>query len=333
MDEVRLSVVIPAFNEESNIPELHERLTAVLSSLDGDYELIFVDDGSTDGTLAVIRSLTEQDRAVGYLQLSRNFGHQAALSAGLEHAKGDAVITMDADLQHPPEVIPQLLERWKAGADIVSAIRAKGRESVFKKLTSGVFYRVFNVISDVPMASASPDFRLYDRRVVEIIRTFRERNRFLRGLSAWVGFRQETIRFESGERSHGGSKYPVRRMIRFAKDGLTSFSTLPLRVSTYLGLVVSIVSFLYGAYAIAARFLLAGYVPGWSSIMVAVLFLGGVQLIALGILGEYLGRVYEEVKARPLYLVREKQLPSRVAHEDATEQLPARNAVGDRPGG
>jgi dolichol-phosphate mannosyltransferase len=304
----RLSVVIPCFNEQDIIQQSHSRLRAVLASVtDLEWEILYVDDGSRDHTLALLRSIQTTDNGVRVLSLSRNFGHQIAASAGLEAAFGDAVVLIDADLQDPPELIPEMLARWRDGADVIYGVReVRAGETRFKRLTASLFYRLINRLSSTPIPIDTGDFRLMDRRVVDAVLAMPERDRFLRGMVAWTGFRQEPLRYQRGARTAGESKYPLRRMLRFAADGLLSFSLVPLRFAVYLGLLASALSLLGILYALALRLFTDVWVPGWTLLFIAVLFLGGVQLLSLGVIGEYLGRVYWEVKRRPLYLVKER---------------------------
>ncbi len=300
-----VSVVVPCYNEEESLPVLHRRLTKVLSSVTDQYEIVLSNDGSRDGTLETIRKLAVADPHVRGVDLSRNFGHQVCLTAGLDHARGEVIVMMDADLQDPPELIPRMIERWRAGADIVYAVRRKREgESFFKKATAAVFYRILRASTKVAIPVDTGDFRLIDRCALDAVLAVRESNRFLRGLFSWVGFRQEPIYYNRRARYAGETKYPLRKMIRFAMDGVTSFSTAPLRVAVWLGLMTAGFAFLYGLRVIYQG--MAGLtVPGWASTTVSVLFLGGIQLVTIGLLGEYVGRIFDEVKRRPLYLVRE----------------------------
>ena len=305
--ESLISVVIPLYNEEEVVGETYKRTSSVLDSIKTPCEIIFVDDASADRTLEVLSGIAAMDKRVRVISFSRNFGHQAALTAGLDHARGDAVITMDGDLQHPPELIPELLGKWREGFEVVYTIREYDEgEGFFKKATSSFFYSIINSLAQIRIPANAADFRLYDRKVVEGLKSLRERNRFLRGLSAWVGFRQTGVNYRAARRLAGTSKYSVRKMIRFAIDGITSFSIFPLKLSIYLGFVVSLLSFLYLIYVLYVRLIAGRGVPGWASTTIAMLFLGGVQLIAIGILGEYIGRIYEEIKARPPYIVTRK---------------------------
>ncbi len=300
------SVVIPVFNEEENLQSLYQRLSKVLKALFENYEIIFVDDGSSDDSLKVIKKLREADGRIKVISFSRNFGHQIAITAGIDYTSGGVVLVMDADLQDSPEVIPQLVQKWKEGYDTVYAIRDSRKDSVFKKAIAFVFYRLLQRMSDIDIPVDAGDFRLMSRRVVDILKAMRERNRFVRGLVRWAGFRQSSIRYARDRRYTGKSKYTLWKLAKLAFDGVTSFSRFPLRVATYLGLLVSLVSFLYTAKIIIDTFLFGRTVPGWTSLMAAILFLGGIQLVVIGIVGGYIGRVYVEVQQRPLYLIKEE---------------------------
>lgn len=300
-----ISVVIPCYNEEEALPILHERLSKVLRRCTDQYEIILANDGSRDRTIDVIRSLATADPHVRGIDLSRNFGHQMCLTAGLDHARGEVILMMDADLQDPPELLPRMLKAWRNGADVVYAVRKKRiGESTFKLATAALFYRLLRMSTKVDIPVDTGDFRLIDRTALDGVLAIRENNRFLRGLFSWVGFRQEPIYYVRQQRVAGESKYPLRKMLRFAFDGITSFSWSPLRLAMWLGLVSAALSFLYGTVVIWEG-LSGGTVPGWASTTVSVLFLGGIQLVTIGLLGEYIGRIFEEVKQRPLYLVRE----------------------------
>jgi len=303
-----ISIVIPVFNEQDNLSALHSRLKKVLSDNHYLHEIIFVDDGSRDSSWECIEKLCIADHFVKGIKLSRNFGHQFALSAGMDHAKGNAVITMDADLQHPPEVLPQLVEKWKEGYDIVYTVRKEDHHlNLFKRLSSNFFYVIINKLANISIPVGAADFRLLSHNVVESFKSIRERTRFLRGLVSWMGYKNISVTYVADERFAGQSKYSFTKMLSFAFAGITSFSSFPLYLSTFLGFSVAIVSFFYGAYAIYTKFFTSDVIPGWTSVLLSVLFLGGVQLIAIGVLGEYLSRVYEEVKQRPLYLVAQKK--------------------------
>lgn len=306
-----LSIVIPCYNEELVLRATHERLSQTLRSLpDAQFELIFVDDGSRDGSFQILSELQSADPNVRVLRLSRNFGHQMAVTAGLKESAGEAVVVIDADLQDPPEVITEMFALWQKGNDVVYGSRvSREGESRFKLWTAKVFYRLNNRLSDTPIPVDTGDFRLMDRKVVDVLVAMPERGRFLRGMVSWVGFRQTPIYYQRDPRRAGTSKYPFLKMIRFAMDGIFSFSVLPLRLATWTGLaaiwvaiggiIVAIVARVFGFYDIR-------FGRGWASLFVAVLFMGGVQLLCLGVIGEYLGRIYTEVKQRPLYAVSER---------------------------
>ncbi len=298
-------MVVPLFNEEGNVPELLGRLVTILDgvpALDG-YEIVAVDDGSRDGTLAALRREASRIPQLVVVSLSRNFGHQIAATAGLDEARGDAVILMDGDLQDPPELIGQFVEKWREGYDVVYATRRERRgESAFKVFTARLFYRVTERLTSVAIPVDTGDFRLMSRRVVDALKRSRERHRFLRGLVSWIGYKQIGITYDRDPRYTGKTKYPLSKMLKFAIDGITSFSEIPLRFATYLGFLVSGFAFVYAVIVLVMKFLHHNE-PGYTSTMIAILFLGGVQLITIGILGEYVGRIYDEIKARPLYLV------------------------------
>ena len=298
------SLVIPLYNEADVLPTLYRRLTRVMEDLGKPYEIIFVNDGSTDASPKLLWELRAQDSRVKLVSMSRNFGHQIAITAGLDYSSGEAVVVMDGDLQDPPEVIPQLIAQWRAGYDIVFAVRDSRRgEGVFKRSTASLFYRLLRHLTATEIPLDAGDFRLMSRRAVEAIKPIRERNRFVRGLVGWIGFRRTSVTFVRDIRHAGETKYPLRKMARFALDGIISFSFAPLQLATYLGFAVSLLSFIYIVYALGLKLFTDRVVQGWTSVIVAVLFMGGVQLISLGVIGEYIGRIYEEVKQRPLYLV------------------------------
>jgi glycosyltransferase involved in cell wall biosynthesis len=303
-----LSIITPCYNEEVVLRATHERLTKVMDQLpDLDYELIFVNDGSHDQTQQILTQLQLHDSHVRVLGLSRNFGHQIAVTAGLEEASGDAVVVIDADLQDPPEVIPQMVSLWREGNDVVYGIRLEREgESRFKLWTAKVFYRVINRLSETKMPLDAGDFRLLDRRVVEVIKTMPERARFLRGMVSWAGFRQVSIPYARAARHAGDSKYPLAKMIHFAMDGIISFSLVPLKLAIWTGFLAIWIAVAGIIVAVLDRLLDKNLTRGWASLFVAVLFMGGVQLVSLGIIGEYLGRIYTEVKRRPLYVVQER---------------------------
>lgn len=297
------SIVAPVFNEEETLPNFYERIVAVMDALNEPFEILLVNDGSRDSSFQIMKNLHKQDPRVHVIDFSRNFGHQIAISAGLDYAQGQAVIIIDSDLQDPPEVIPRLIERWKNGAEVVYAQRVKRvGETKFKLVTASLFYRLIRSITSVDIPRDVGDFRLMDRRVVDALVSMREHHRFMRGLSAWVGFRQEAVPYDRQERFAGKTKYPLKRMIHFSLDAITSFSHLPLQLATTFGFILASIS-LVGIIVAAFLRLFVGAIVGQASTLILVLFLGGVQLIFLGIIGEYLGRIYDEVRARPLYIV------------------------------
>lgn len=299
-----ISIVIPAYNESGNIKPVTEKIKAILGGRE-EFEIIFVDDGSSDQTLKEIKELTD-DKSVKFISFSRNFGHQKALKAGLDHAHGDCVISMDADLQHPPEVLLQLIDRWREGYDIVYTMREDTDDTSFlKKITSRWFYKIINLISEVEIPLGAADFRLLDKKVVNELRKFRENWLFIRGIVSWLGFKQVGIGYRVHPRNCGYSNYSMLKMIAFAVQGMTSFSILPLRIATLLGVFFSLGSFIYALYALYIKFFTEASIEGWTSILVSVLFLGGVQLIGMGILGEYLGKMFIETKERPNYIINE----------------------------
>lgn len=299
------SIVAPVFNEEETLPHFYERVIEIMEQMGESFELLLINDGSHDRSYRIMQELHERDPRVHAIDFSRNFGHQIAISAGLDHAQGQAVIIMDTDLQDPPEVIPDLAGRWKEGAEVVYAQRARRLgESRFKLITASAFYSLIGRITSIKIPRNTGDFRLLDRRVVDVLIKMREQHRFMRGLSAWVGFRQEAVLYERKERFAGETKYPLSKMIRFSMDAITSFSHVPLKLATTFGFFLAGLSLLGIVVAAIAR-IFFGVITGQASTLVLVLFLGGVQLIFLGILGEYLGRIYDEVRARPLYIVRE----------------------------
>jgi len=303
----RLSLVVPLFNEQETLPKFYERATAALSRTGESYEIIFVDDGSRDATLDELRQLASRDERVRVLSFSRNFGHQTAVTAGMNYAKGDAVAVIDGDLQDPPEVVPQLMKRWREGYHVVYAIRRTRKENLFKRAAYLLFYRLLRSMSYVDMPLDAGDFAIMDRRVVDLLNDMPERNRFVRGIRAWVGFKQIGYEYDREPRFAGQSKYPLSKLFRLAYDGVISYSFVPLRMVTQLGFLISLVAFLLIVYFLGLRILFGReLLVGWTSTIVVILFLGGVQLISLGILGEYVGRIFDEVKRRPLYVVKEE---------------------------
>lgn len=324
------SIVVPIYNEEANIPVLYQRIRQLMQTLEGSTELVLVDDGSRDRSLQIMRQLHEQDPRVCYLSFARNFGHQIAVTAGLNFASGDAVIVMDADLQDPPELIPDLIQRWQQGYQVVYAQRKqRQREHWFKRLTAHCFYRTLRHLADVDIPIDTGDFCLMDRRVVDLLNAMPERNRYIRGLRAWVGFRQTAILFDRAPRHAGTVKYTFGKSLALAINSLVGFSKVPLRLSTYLGLAAALVSLLMSLLVLYWRLFAPGSpLAGYTIITVVVFFLGAVQLISIGILGEYIGRIYEEIKGRPLYTLSEvggfqsrRDQPSRAARLPDQEGL------------
>jgi glycosyltransferase involved in cell wall biosynthesis len=311
-----LCVVVPAYNESEVLRDFHARLAAVLDGLEFDSEVIYVDDGSRDDTWAMICALRDGDARVTALRLSRNFGKELALTAGLDAADADAVIVIDADLQDPPELIPAFVQHWRDGCDVVYGTRStRAGETRLKKLTSSLFYRVMQRLSATPLPRDTGDFRLMSRRAHAALKQLRERQRFMKGLFNWVGFRQHAVIYDRDARYAGRSKFNYWRLWNFALEGITSFSGAPLKVATYVGVVTAMLAFAFGLWVFGKALLYGDPVPGYPSLMVVVLFLGGVQLMALGMIGEYLGRLYMEVKQRPLYLIEE--LRPAAAHDRA----------------
>lgn len=319
--EIEISIVIPLYCEESNIDHLFERILQVLSPLGLSYEIVCIDDGSKDNTLLRLIEHHQRNPAIQVVALSRNFGKELALTAGIDYARGKAVIPIDADLQDPPELIDQLVAKWREGYDVVYAKRrTRQGETWMKRFTANVFYRVIGRMSKVPIPADTGDFRLLDRQVVTALQRLPERTRFMKGLFAWVGFRQTYIEYDRSERYRGKTSWNYWKLWNFAVDGITSFSLAPLKIWTYAGLGLSLTAFIYAGFLVVRTLIFGIDLPGYASLMVVVLFLGGVQLLTLGILGEYLGRIYEEVKGRPLYLVR-------AVYGDTT----SRNSVGSPP--
>lgn len=302
-----ITIVIPVFNEEQNVRPLYERLAAVSAKLDvGPVELLFVNDGSKDKTISEIKALPSTGPQVRFIDLSRNFGHQIAVTAGLDQCNSDLVVIIDADLQDPPEMIEKMVDLTRQGFDVVYARRsARKGESAFKKVTASLFYRILASITSVDIPIDTGDFRIITKRVVEVLKQMPEREKFLRGQIAWIGFEQTYVEYERDERLSGKTNYTWRKMLRLALDGITSFSNFPLKLATILGFVVSFTSFLLMLYALYSRFILKVYEPGWTSLMLSVLFIGGIQLFTIGIIGEYIGRISNNVKKRPLYVLKE----------------------------
>ncbi len=306
MTQIRYSIIAPCYNEEGNLSELYEQIKNTLDQTNEAWELVLINDGSQDQTGRVIRELHQQDGRVHYIDFARNFGHQIAVTAGMDHAQGDAVILIDADLQDPPELILEMIQKWKEGFEVIYAVRTdREGESWFKLVTAKLFYRIIYRITDVNIPLDTGDFRLMDRKVVDTMKAMKERHRFIRGMTSWVGFKQTGVEYIRRERFAGETKYPIRKMIKFAWDAVTGFSYFPLQLAMYLGFIIASLSSIFIIFVIIAR--LSGYhaFAGQATTLVMVLFLGGIQLISLGVIGEYLGRIYDEVKARPLYVVNE----------------------------
>ena len=303
-----LTLVVPIMNEQGNIITLFNRIVASLENIIS-FDLIFVDDGSTDDTLAEIKKLTKQYSNVKFLSFSRNFGHQNALRAGLDFATGDAVVSLDGDLQHPPEVIPQLIEKWQEGYEIVYTLREDDEDtSFFKKKTSSLFYKLINYLSDVDIDEGSADFRLVDKKVLEVLKDIRENPVFYRGITKWIGFKQFALPYKVEKRQWGTTKYSVKKMFSFAILGITSFSVKPLRLSMLFGLFFTFLAFIYAIYAIWIKLFTNDAIAGWTSLIILISFIGGIQLILLGVLGEYLGKLFMESKNRPAYIIKEKNI-------------------------
>jgi polyisoprenyl-phosphate glycosyltransferase len=304
--KITYSIIAPIYNEIDNLPELYRRVKEVMDSSGEPWELILVDDGSTDGSTERIRELAQQDKTVRPVIFARNFGHQVAITAGWDYARGDAVVIIDADLQDPPEVILELASKWKEGYEVVYAVRGEREgESWFKLWTASLFYRVIYRITDVKIPVDTGDFRLMDRKVVDVLKQMKERHRFPRGMSAWVGFRQIGVTYKRAARVAGVTKYPFKKMLRLAINAITGFSYFPLQVATYFGFISAGIAIFAIPVVVALRLAGSHFFEGQTTTLISVLFLGGVQLISLGILGEYIGRLYDEAKGRPLYIVRE----------------------------
>jgi dolichol-phosphate mannosyltransferase len=301
-DDPLVSIVVPVYNEEACVNEMISRLKVVFEKLGVRWELIFVDDGSSDGTMKAIRAAASDER-IQYVSFSRNFGHQVALSAGIDHAFGDAVVTLDGDLQHPPELIPTLYERWRAGDDVVYTVRVSNQGHAVKEFVSRTYYWVLRKLTGVTVPTGGADFRLIDRKVADALRSCGERNIFVRGLIPWLGFRRFAVPYDARERFGGETKYVTSRMLRFALDGVLAFSIIPLRLIALLGAVTVSLGLVYGVYTLFVRLFTDHVASGWTSLMVVILVFSGTQLLSLGILSEYVGRIYDEVKQRPRYVV------------------------------
>ncbi len=303
-----LSVVVPMYFEEEVVDECYKKLTSVLEDNQYDYEIVFVNDGSTDKTPELLKALADRDKRVKVVDFSRNFGHQTAVTCGIDMSKGDAIVIIDADLQDPPEVIKSMVDLWKQGYDVVYGKRAKRKgETWFKLVTAKMFYKFLQYMSEVKIPRDTGDFRLIDRKVADVFKAMPERNRFIRGMIAWIGFNQTFVEYERDERFAGETKYPLKKMLKFAADGIIGFSSKPLKLIANLGVLTVVFSFLIIVYSILSKLFGKNVESGWTSIMLAVTFFGGVQMIAMGILGEYIARIYDESKNRPLYIVKDKR--------------------------
>jgi glycosyltransferase involved in cell wall biosynthesis len=299
-----ISVIIPVYNEEAGVPELYKRLTAVLGEITDNYELIFVNDGSKDNTLAALIGIANTDKHVKYISFSRNFGHQVAISSGLDFAKGNAIVIIDGDLQDPPELISDLYKKYKEGFKVVYAKRKSRKgETFYKKTTASLFYRLLKNITSIDIPLDTGDFRLIDKKVADQLKHMPEKSKFLRGQIAWLGFKQTSVEFERDARKYGNSDFTTKKMFRFALDGITGFSDFPLRLATWLGLIVSTFAFIVIIYALYSKFMYAVVVSGWTSVIVSTMFLGGIQLLTIGIIGEYINRINTETRNRPLYII------------------------------
>ena len=320
MPRPTLSLVLPIYNEEEVIPELHTRLQSFLVELGLETEIVFVNDGSRDRSMELLRGIATNEPRYRILSFARNFGHQSAITAGIDYARGKAVVVLDADLQDPPSVILEMVAKWREGFDVVyGKRRSREGESFFKLLTARWFYRLFAAMIPIEVPLDTGDFRLMSRRVVVALRELRETHRFVRGMVAWVGFKQTAVLYDRPGRFAGETKYPLRKMLRFAIDGITSFSVLPLRFATYLGMVISVASVGVAIYAVLAKYVFKVTVQGWTAEVVLVSLLAAVQLLMIGILGEYIGRIYEEVKRRPLYVVADRVNVDRARDDDADD--------------
>jgi len=302
-----VSIILPCFNEEGNIVEIYEKIKTQINTIGYNFELIFIDDGSTDQTLHTIKSLTRADNRVKCISFSRNFGHQAALKAGFDFCHGDCAITMDADLQHPPSLLAEMIENWEDGFEIVFTLRNDEIETrFFKRFTSNFFYKFMNYMSGLNLQKGAADFRLIDRKIIDIFKDqISEYHLFYRGLISWVGFKTKSIEYAPSARHTGKTKYTFMKMLNFALNGITSFSIKPLRLSIVIGFILAFMSFVYAIYAVVASVLLNQTIVGWTSLIFSVLFIGGIQLIFMGIIGEYIGKIFIEIKQRPIYLVKE----------------------------
>jgi glycosyltransferase involved in cell wall biosynthesis len=328
LDKVRYSIVIPIYNEEESLPELVERLQAVMGCLDGPAEVLMVDDGSRDASYSLMVLANQADTRFKVLQLSRNFGHQVAITAGMDVASGQAIIIMDADLQDPPEVMLEMIERWQEGYEVVYALRrSREGETLFKKLTASLFYKLLGRVAEVNQPAQAGDFRLVDRRALDAFLSMRERNRYVRGMFSWIGFRQIAVPYDRAPRQAGQSKYPLRMMLKLASNGILGFSTAPLRFALAAGFLMAVASACYGMLAVTLKLSGLHLVPGYASLLAAIAFLGGVQLMVTGMVGQYVVRVYDEARGRPLYLVRDARGITVAEGGQARRSLPTRLSV------
>jgi len=331
-DACTLSVIVPVYNEEAVLPAFHRRLLAAVADTVGGFEVIYVDDGSSDGTGSVLTQFRALDARTGILRLSRNFGKEQAMSAGLHRARGAATVVIDADLQDPPELIPSMLSAWRAGADVVNMRRRRrAGEHWLKRTTAHSFYRIINRLSDVPIPVDTGDFRLLSRRAVNALNDLPERNRFMKGLFAWIGFTQRTIDYDREPRAAGSSKWRYWQLWNFALEGITGFSIAPLKVATYVGFLTALGAFIYASYVFVRTLVLGDPVPGFPTLIVMISFLGGLQLMAIGVLGEYLGRLFIETKRRPLYLTQEFRAPiltaRKIRNREVVERAPTEISI------
>jgi polyisoprenyl-phosphate glycosyltransferase len=305
-----ISIVVPIYFEEKVINEFYNRTKKVLVDMAHkiEHEFIFVNDGSTDKSLEILQKLSQKDKSVKIINFSRNFGHQIAITAGIDYANGDAVVVMDGDLQDPPEIIPEMVSKWEEGFEVVYGVRTKRKgETLFKLLTADIFYKIMSKLSDVKLPLSAGDFRLMDRKVVDSLKTMREENRYIRGLVSWIGFSQCGLSYERDVRYAGSTKYSLMKMLKFALDGITSFSDKPLLISSYIGILITLVAFLLTVLIIIIRLTNPqSTIQGWTSLIVVILFMGGIQLFSIGIIGQYIGRIYKEIKQRPLYIISNK---------------------------
>ena len=300
------SVIIPAYNEQEVIEESYKRLTAVMSQINEPYELLFIDDGSRDNTASILARICESDPNVKLLRFSRNFGHMPAITAGMDYAGGSAILVIDADLQDPPELFPKMIEKWREGYDVVYGKRSERKgETAFKKMSAGLYYRFLRRMTDVDLPVDTGEFRLIDRKVCDAIKRIKEKNRYIRGLVSWVGFRQTAVEYVREKRFAGETKYPFTKMIKFAMDGITSFSYKPLKLAAHLGFTISALSFFYLIIVLYQRLFTQTTTTGWASMVAVVLFSQGIVLMVLGLMGEYIGRIFEEIKDRPIYIIKE----------------------------